>query len=161
MSIYVKIKGIRGNVTTKSYEGAIELKTLNLGAQRVVTMKTGSSSNRQIGLPNLQEIEIEKELDSSSSDLWARFLNGTSIPKVEIDFCDTSDLSAPPYLSYELENVMISSFINMAEHSNLKSWEIIRLSYTNLWTSFWPRDAANKVGTPKRVGYSLETSSIL
>lgn len=106
MPIYMKIEGIKGNVTAAGHEGWIELTSAQLGVQRRVNT-TGRGTNREASTPSVSEIVVTKDVDSASSDLFRMSLWGEG-KKVTIDFV-SSDQTVP-YLSIELENTLISNY---------------------------------------------------
>jgi len=106
MPIYMKIEGIKGNVTAAGHEGWIELMSAQLGVQRRVNT-TGQSSNREASTPSVSEIVITKEVDNASTDLFRMSFVGEG-KKVTIDFV-SSDQTVP-YLSIELENTLITNY---------------------------------------------------
>ena len=106
MPIYMKIEGIKGNVTAAGHEGWIELMSAQLGVQRRVNT-TGQGANREASTPSVSEIVVTKDIDSASTDLFRMSLWGEG-KKVTIDFVSSGQ--TVPYLSIELENTLISNY---------------------------------------------------
>jgi type VI secretion system secreted protein Hcp len=98
MPIYMKVtrKGlpiITRDATAKSYEKWIELSSVQMG------------QSRSAGSGAVSEITITKSMDSASMALWKQSLYGDGLT-IQIDFVK----SDAPYLTYTLQNAVISGF---------------------------------------------------
>ncbi len=96
MPIYMKYEGITGTGTGK-HNGWIVLESCQLGS----SIRDGNSIGSN-------EVFVTKLTDNASTLLFQESLKGQAKSKVTIDFVDES--GSVPYLSVELENVMISSY---------------------------------------------------
>ena len=101
----MKFEGIEGEVKGK-YKGWIELTSCQLGASRSLKDTSGRGANREASAPSVSEIVVTKDQDSASMNIFRASLWGDG-KKVTIDFVKDADA---PYLSLQLENVLISSF---------------------------------------------------
>jgi type VI secretion system secreted protein Hcp len=161
MSIYLKIKGIPGDATTKGFEKSIEAHTVNLDCGRNVRMEVGKASSRDCGLPKLGGIELTKSVDRSSPLLFAHSCSGESHDTATIQVCHTSKEHAA-YLEYTLDNVIVSKYhVDVSSENNSSATEMIELSYTKIRTKLIPRDANNRPQTPVIAGYDLEKAEVL
>jgi len=161
MSIYMKLDGIKGNVTTQGYEGAIEIRHANLNFNRQVNTQVGNASNRLIGAATLNPFRLEKIADSSSARLLGRMLTGKVIPKAEIFMCSSEGDKGFAHVSYTLFNVIVKNIYTlMKDISTLPKEEII-LDFTKIEISFSLSDALNKAAKKEVLAYDLATSMIV
>ncbi len=162
MAIYLNYNqlDVKGNVTAEGYKDWIRLDSFEFSTSRSVTMEAGHMSNREATRPNLTEVSISKLMDSSSSGLFKESLTGDAGVKVVIDIVKTHADKIEKYVSYELEDVMISNYKISAGADQAPS-ETLSLSYSKLTMSYTAADRANKGGSPERVGYDLEAGKKL
>lgn len=137
MPIYMKFEGIKGSATG-SYQGWIELESAQMGTSRNVSGSTGGNVNRESGVPSITEIVVTKLQDNSSTHLFREALSGSG-KKVIIDFVRSGECGAP-YLSFEMENTLISNF-SISGHggdSRNKPVEFLSLNFTKISFSTKP-----------------------
>ena len=130
MPIYMKYEGVDGEVTGK-YKGWIELKSCQLGMSRHVTSATGQSANREANAPAVSEIVITKDQDSASGSLFRESMWGQG-KKVTIVF--VRDKDPTPYLTIELEGVLVSSYTvnGRGGDPNRPPMESLSLNFTKI-----------------------------
>ena len=127
MPIYMKYEGIQGTGKGK-YSGWIELEGCQIG-----------SPNRGGSVINF-EVIVTKFLDNSSSRLVQEALSGTG-KKVTIDFVMTGE--SVPYMSIELENVIITSYQVNGTSDPDRPMETLSLNYTKISYSVKPTKPSN------------------
>jgi hypothetical protein len=94
-------------VTAKGHDGWIAIKLLHSGFSRTVRTESGMSAHRDGSIPQLHDIEINKMMDISSSDIYQKTLSGKVLPQLIIDSCHAEE-ELTPHLSYTLSNVLVS-----------------------------------------------------
>jgi len=147
-------KKIKGNVTADGYEDWIKLDSLQFGVGRGISMEAGNMSNREATRPSLSEVSISKVMDAASSGMFKESLTGSAGVKVIIDIVKTGADKIEKYVSYELEDCLISSYSVSAGEA--APAEGISISFAKITMSYTASDRANSGGTPERVGYDLE-----
>lgn len=143
MPIYMKFEGIEGSAKG-NYKGWIEIQSCQLGNHRGITNPTGKGSNREAGVPSISEIVITKFNDNDSTHLFRESIQGSG-RKVTIEF--VSEDAGAPYLSIELENVLISGYsFSSGGDSPLESLSLnfTKITYTPKPTSSDPKASANR-----------------
>ncbi|OZG71769.1 hemolysin-coregulated protein [Hahella sp. CCB-MM4] len=162
MAIYMNYNqlNVKGNVTAEGYKDWIRLDSFSFGNSRHLTMEAGHMSNREATRPVLSAVTISKLMDTASSGLFKESLTGDSGVKVVIDVVRTSADKIEKYVSYELEDVIISDYKVTAGGESAPS-EALSLSYSKLTMSYTAADRANKGASPERVGYDLEAGKKL
>ncbi len=157
MAIYMNYNNlaVKGNVTADGYTDWIRLDSMSFGVGRHISMEAGHMSNREATRPNITEVAVSKMMDAASSGLFKESVTGSEGVKVVIDVVRTSADKLEKFVTYELENVMISSYSVSAGAESAPA-ESISLSMGKLTMSYTAADKAHKGGTPERVGYDLE-----
>lgn len=154
MAIYMKIDGMKGSVTTKGYEGWIEVYSFNNEITRNIQQhRLGQMNNRESSIPSFQDITVTKRPDQATPLLFSQACHGRAIPQIEIHICKTAD-QITPYRQYVLHNVLLSHYSESAG-SGGNPIERIKLSFTKIENSYTPYDANHKAGSPIKSGYDL------
>src|ERR1700710_1277092 len=103
MAIYLKYDKVPGNVTTKGFEGQIEVHSAGFGAGRDMGMSKRSDVNRGHAEPHLSEISLTKTWDDmASGKLLEDALAGVGDKKATLSFTTTSKNVVTPFLVIEL-----------------------------------------------------------
>jgi len=159
MAIYIDYEGITGGATAGKYEDLIDVESVEFGVGRGISMEVGSMTNRENTKPNFSEITITKTCDSSCSAIFQEACVGTTGKKVSIKFCRTGGTNIQEYMTYELKDVLISSYsINGAKEGEPE--EVITLSYSSIEICYTEYEGENKTGQPKRCLYNLKTATM-
>lgn len=161
MAIFMKVDGVTGSATHSGYEGWVSVKAADFtGIVQPVHQIVGRMKDRLSELPIIGQIEIIKEVDDSSLQLFQAASSGKVIPNVEIDFVTSGD----PSFTYEkiaLTDVIISRYREKHRDGAVRPNEYIWLSYATINKTFYPRGADNTAGSPQRAGYDLSSGKRL
>ena len=162
MAIYMNFNElkVKGNVTAEGYKDWIRLDSFQFGVSRHITMEAGHMSNREATRPSLSVVSVNKAMDSASSGLFRESLTGDSGVKVTIDVVRTSADKIEKFVTYQLEDVLVSNY-SISAGADSAPGEAITLSYAKLTMSYTAADRANKGGSPERIGYDLEAGKKL
>lgn len=160
MSIYMQLPKITGDVTTKGYEGWIELTHLDFSAKRSITMKVGQQTDRDSSAPRINEMAITKPVDTSSPFLFEALLNGTSMDKVTIAVCKNgSDVKVSS--QYILHNAMVSYYEEQVDGSSEQSGQdFLNLNFTEIEKRYTPYNTQGKAQAAVSTGYDLSTAKV-
>lgn len=127
MPVYMNYEGITGTGTGK-YNGWIVLESCQLGKNNANT--SNNSSSRKSEQIVVQDVVVSKLMDNTSARLSLESVRGEG-KKVIIDFVAGGE--SVPYLSIELENVIISSY-SIGGHSGGSAipMESLSLNFTKI-----------------------------
>lgn len=153
MTIYMQIDEITGSVTAKGFEKWIELNSFHFSTSRSISMEAGNLTNRSHGRASVSEIVVTKMMEQSSFGLLQDALRGDKGKKVTIKIVEVSQDKFREYVSYELEDTLLSGY-SISTGGGVPS-ETVTLSYSKITTSFTSADKSNKAGQPARVVYDL------
>ncbi len=111
MPIYMQYDGgkIKGDVTADGHQDWIELNSFQWGVGRGISSPTGGAKDRESSAPSLSEITVTKAQDAATGELLTESYQGKGV-KVTIDFCKTDKGKLEKFLTFELEDAMISGY---------------------------------------------------
>lgn len=111
MPIYMNYDSlkVKGDVTEEGHKDWIELNSFQWGVGRGISSPTGGSKDRESSAPSLSEITVTKSQDTATGSLLTEAYQGEGV-KVVIDFCKTDKGKLEKYLTWELEDTMISGY---------------------------------------------------
>jgi type VI secretion system secreted protein Hcp len=160
MAIYVEYEGIKGNVTAHGYEHLIKVTSFQFGVGRGISMESGNLANREATRPSLSEVTLTKAADIATTSLFKEAVTGSAGKKVVIKFVQTGADKLIEYMTYTLEDVLVSGYSISADAEG-DPVESISLSFAKVMVNYSDYDKTNKSGTPQRVGYDLGTAKPL
>jgi type VI secretion system secreted protein Hcp len=156
MSIYLKIEGIKGKVTAKGHEDWIDVSSVQWGVGRAISSAVGTSADREASKPSISEVSVTKLMDESSPHIFTEACVGKG-KKVTIDLCTVGTDKINTYMTYELEDCMISGY-SVSSGGDRPS-ESISLSFTKMTMKFTPYDNTGKPESPIPAGYDMTTGT--
>ena len=154
MSMYMKCKGIVGDVTASNYQQWIQLIKMQLHMKTPVHTKIGSVTDRVKGKPVIGEVDIIKKSDISSVNLMEHMLDSSVIPTVNIDICHSGKELAP-HEQYLLSNVIVSEYSEIQHPDHNQPLEWIRLNFTKIEKTHTQYASDGRTKTPVRTAYDL------
>ena len=160
MAIYVEYEGIKGNVTADGYKDHISVQSLQFGVGRGISMEPGNLSNREATRPTISEVTMTKPADTSATALFKEAVTGSSGKKVTIKFVQSGADKVVEFMTYTLEDVLVSGYSVSADGES-DPMESISLSFSKIMVNYNDYDKTNKSANPQRVGYDLTTAKPL
>lgn len=158
MAIYIKLGNIAGNVTAKGYEGWVEVDSFNFGVNRMISMETGNLANRENTRPHFSEVNFSKEMDIATTGFFENSLIGTQGEKLEVHFVNTGADKVVPYMTYTLEECLVSGYsVSGSAHGNPA--ENITIAFSKMEACYTDRESKNSNKSSPRVIYDLATAS--
>jgi type VI secretion system secreted protein Hcp len=158
MPIYVKYAAIDGDVTAKGHEKWIEVNSFQWGVGRGISSPTGGSADRESSAPSVSEIVVTKPTDIATVKMLDEALEGEGVD-VTIDFVKTDKGNLSVYLSYTLNNTMISGY-SMSSGGD-RPQESLSFNFTKVMMTDVGLGAKNDDGQPATVGYDLALANVL
>jgi type VI secretion system secreted protein Hcp len=152
MPIYVQYGSIKGDVTAEGHVGWIEVNSFQWGVGRGISSPTGGSSDREASAPSVSEIVVTKPTDIATVNLLSESLEGEG-QDVTIDFCKTDKGQLNVYLSYTLNNTMISGYSTSSGGD--RPQESISFNFTKVSCRDVSLGSKNEDGAPATVGHDV------
>jgi type VI secretion system secreted protein Hcp len=151
-------KKIKGDVSAEGYKEWIELHSVQWGVGRGISTPVGSDSDRESSAPSVSEITITKDQDAGTIELLKAALEGEGV-KVVIDIVKTDSKKLEPYLTFTLEDVLISGY--SISSGGDRPTESISLNFTKIECKYTPMKSKNETGQPKVIIYSLAEAKVV
>ena len=158
MPIYVNYNNLPGDVTATGHEKWIEVNSFQWGVGRGISSPTGGSADRESSAPSVSEIVVTKPTDIATVKLLDEALEGDG-KDVTIDFCKTDKGNLSVYLSFVLNNTMISGY-SMSSGGD-RPQESLSFNFTKVMMTDVGLGAKNDEGQPATVGYDLALANVL
>jgi type VI secretion system secreted protein Hcp len=158
MPIYVKYDVINGDVTESQHKQWIEVNSFQWGVGRGISSPTGGSSDRESSAPSVSEIVVTKPTDIATVNLLNEALQGDG-KDVTIDFAKTDKSQLSVYLSYTLNNTMISGY--SISSGGDRPQESLSFNFTKIMCRDIGLGAKNDAGDPATVGYDLALATVM
>lgn len=160
MAIYVKWDGVIGNVTANGYAGHMAVDSFSFGVGRGITMEAGNMANREAGRPSISEITLSKVADNATTSIFKESVSGSKGKKIELKFVKTGADKVTEFMTYELEDALVSGY-SMSAGAEGEPIENISLSFSKIMVKYNDFDKSNKSASPQIVGYDLTKGSAL
>ncbi len=157
MAIYLEWEGIEGNVTAEGYSKHLAVDSFQFGVSRGISMETGNAVNRESTKPNYSEVVVSKPVDNSCTSIFAEASYGSVGKKIKAKFVQTGSDKVDEYMTYTMENCLVSSYSISASGDGVP-YESICISYTEIEVNYSDYDATNAQASPQRVGYSISAA---
>ncbi|WP_086931496.1 Hcp family type VI secretion system effector [Agarilytica rhodophyticola] len=158
--IFIEYDGIKGNATADGYKDHIRVDSLQFGVGRGISMEPGNLANREATRPSLSEVTFTHKTDNSATALFKEAVTGSAGKKVTIKFVQTGADKLVEFMTYTLEECLVSGYSISADGDN-DPIESVSLSYAKILVNYNDYDKSNKSASPQRVGYDLTTAKPL
>jgi type VI secretion system secreted protein Hcp len=152
MAIYVKMDGVKGDVTAEGFPDHMEVSSLQWGVGRGIGSPLGGSKDREASAPSVSEVVLTKVMDQSSPQLLREALWGEG-KKVEIKLVKTDKDKLEIYAQYILEEALLSGY--SVSSGGDRPTESLSLNFTKVEFNNTGMGPKNETGDPDRVQYDL------
>ena len=159
MPIYVKYDVINGDVTEAGHVQWIEVNSFQWGVGRDISSPTGGAADRESSAPSVSEIVVTKPTDIATVKLLGEAAAEGDGKDVTIDFCKTYKGNLSVYLSFVLNNTMISGY--SLSSGGDRPQESLSFNFTKVMMTDVGLGAKNDEGQPATVGYDLGLGNVL
>jgi type VI secretion system secreted protein Hcp len=154
---YIKFDGVDGESTDARHKNWSDLQSVSFGIKVETTTGAGGSTRRAVA----GEVQCVKVLDKSSPLLMRALTLGEIIPILTIEFTRSTAAGDEPYLKYELENILISSYSispggGGSGEGEQAPTETLSLNYEKITVTYTERDEAGQVKGTVAYTWSVE-----
>ena len=132
---FVKFGDFEGEATDSKHKGWSIIHSLSAP----LTRATGGfeQSERGGGATAVGQITVVKDLDAATVKIQKACVSGQKLAKVTIELCTVTGGTTQPYLSYELEDVIVTAYDleDPADSKNILPTERVSFTYGKVtWT---------------------------
>jgi type VI secretion system secreted protein Hcp len=152
-AIYMKMEGVKGEVTAKDHEGWIEVTSAQVGLGRAISSPVGGK--RDASLPSFSDVTITKPMDSASPPLFLESVLGKAGKQVDLHFTRSVEGQEIVYYTITLSDVLVSSFSQSSGGD--RPMESLSLNFTKFNMIYTPVDDKGGTGAPIPATYDLTT----
>lgn len=150
--IYMQYEGIPGEASAPGHDKWIEVSSIQWGVALPAPPPAPAPAGVAVGGPGT--VSLAKRTDKSSPLLSKAAATGKLVPAVRIDVPKPTSQNPNAYLSYELKNVMISSFRAAGAGGAGAPTESLSLNFTKIEFQY-AEQKASQSGAPAPASYSL------
>lgn len=155
MATYVKFSGMIGTSKEQAHLQWSEVKSISFSASR-----GNNTTNSYAGArPKVNGLEIVKDMDSASPDLFRAMMSGMPVQNATIEVCHRSGGKMVPNLAYALSDIIVMAYESAAHNPDANTTdpaeEYILLSFKKIEMKFSPYSEENKALSPQTVGYDV------
>lgn len=132
---YVKFGDYEGEATDSRHKGWSVMHSLSAP----LTRATGGfeQSERGGGATAVGHVTVVKDLDAATVKIQKACVTGQKLPKVKVELCTMTGGTTQPYLSYDLEDVIVTAYDleDPIDSKHLQPTERISFTYGKVtWT---------------------------
>ncbi len=152
MPIYMKIDGVDGDVTAKGYERWIELHSFGWG---LTNLMGGGSPGAGVGKAHFQDLSVTRSAGKGSPLLFLDCASGKLLPAVQFVMTVVDHDQTRPFYKVELENVLISSFLNGGDGGGDRPTESLSFNFAKILFTIYVQNGDGSVH-PQTAGWDVK-----
>jgi type VI secretion system secreted protein Hcp len=158
--IYLTLDGITGESQKSGAEGWIEIFSFSNGAHNPSGVSSGTGSGT--GKVDISSISLQKQLDSSTQNLFLHCCNGTHISKGTMVVREaTGSDTTQTFFQYDMTEVFIDSLNWSAGTAAGKPAEALSISSKTLQITYIPQNADGSMGSKQVTGWDISKNAKL
>ncbi len=156
--IYLTLNGIKGESQKKGVESWIEIFSFSNGAHNPSGVSSGTGSGT--GKVDISSISMQKQLDTSSQDLFLHCCNGTHISTGTMVVREaTGSDTTQVFYQYDMTEVFIDSISWGGGSSAGKPSESVSMSSKTLQITYVPQNADGSLGSKMVTGWDVSKNA--
>jgi type VI secretion system secreted protein Hcp len=154
--VFLKLDGIAGESTDADHKNESAVYDFSEKEAVTISSPTGGSGGLTSSRPSFDDIHITKPVDSATPKLFLDLARGTHIKNATITFRKGNEKNQIEYLTYKLEDVLVSEHEVSTPTNNGGPVEQIALNFASIEMTYTPQLADGRAGTPITVSYNLQ-----
>lgn len=156
--VYMKLEGVKGDVTADGHLEEIEIDSFSLGLSNSGGTAAGGTSGA--GKASFQDLHVTGRVSRVSPTLALLCATGKEVPSAKLTFqTKAPDGKLVDLYVVNLTKVRLSSVQSGGASGESRPSESFSLNYATIEWVVQPIDSNGKLGTPVRTKYSLETAT--
>lgn len=154
-AVFVKIPDIMGESMSPGHEGEIDIVRWTWGALVKIDIRNNPTRPPKIGKSiGSMEMNLTKEVDSTSADLFLACANGKHYPIVEITMVKST--TNEDIYRLILTDVRITSYNVGGSGGEDRLTEEVTLNFEEVQATYLPQKADGSNGTPQELGWDVK-----
>lgn len=144
---------IKGDSTYADHDKWVQVSSAQMGVGRGISSSSGGG-DRETSTPSFSEVTMSKNADVASVDLFVESAGGRDPKKAEVHFCNVEGDKVNVYMSWELENALISSW--SVTSGGERPSESFSVNFTKIKVAYNRFEPGGKVTKISPKGWDLE-----
>jgi len=152
LEAFLKLDGVDGESAKDGHVGEIDINSVSWGTSHVSTQSTGTGHSS--GKADFSDFHIMKVADKSSPKLMLRCCDGKTIGTGKITFRKIAGDSKIDFLTYDLTNVMVTSWQQSGTDSGGDQVaESVSFAATKVVVTYLPQKADGSADAKQQAGW--------
>jgi type VI secretion system secreted protein Hcp len=147
---FLKIEGVEGESKDNNHKNEINIESFSWGVSQMGTHGAGGGGGA--GKVSVHDISITKVIDKSSPILFQSVATGKHFPKAVLVGRKTD---GHEFLVIELEDILISSFEQDGDRSNLPM-DQVSINFAKIIVKYYPQGADGRTESPVVRGWDIK-----
>lgn len=154
MQLYLRIDGVKGQVTEEKHKEWIALDSFSFGVSNPSTGDPSKTGKLRGGGATFSDISATKESDITTPEIMKIVAKGDPVKEIEFHLCEDSGEVTTVY-EIKLTDAIISSY-SVGGGSTMPS-ESLTFTYSKIYVKVTPVDATAKKGAAPDMTWDLLT----
>jgi len=142
-------KEIKGEATTKGFEGWLNASSMQFGVGRSVSSPSGGTGKREVSAASISEVTFSRESDLASPEFFYQACGGQTLELATINIVQVENNEPKVHVAIELTDPIVSGYSVSSGGDNPS--ESVTLNFTKIsfqYNSFDGKKVTS--GTPKK-----------
>lgn len=162
MSLYLKIEGLSGNVTSGKYSGFMHVQSYSWGFSIPVSGGGGTGANRQTpGKVAMSPLHLTKVQDSQTAVLMQKAFDGTPFGTANVVVTRMNKGAEVEMCRYDMESVILQDYQTGGSEDGGNPTESMSLNFAGVTISQTSTDVAGVAKGTVRAGWNLATQDLI
>jgi type VI secretion system secreted protein Hcp len=156
VDMFLELDGIKGESADKVHKEAIDILAWSWGLSNTGTFHHGEGGGA--GKANIQDFSFTKYVDKSSADLMYSVASGKHVAKGKL-FVRKAGENPLEYLTFEFENILVSSLSTGGSHGEERLTENVTLNFGKVKHEYWTQGAKGAKDKNSNFGWDIPANA--
>ncbi len=154
--VFLKLEGpeVKGESKAVDHEEEIDIESYSLGANNPVDITLGSGAGA--GKVTLSGLQLTKQVDLSSANLFLKCCNGTHFEKATLTLREAGGDEPVEYFIVEMETVFVNDITWGGAGGGVKPSESLNLSCAEYKITYWSQDDQGAKDQKDEAGWNVK-----
>lgn len=153
---FLKLEGpdVDGESVSNGHEGEIDVDTYSLGGSNPVDITLGTGAGA--GKVTLSGLQLTKQIDLSSPQLFLKCCNGTHFEKATMTLREAGGETPVEYFIVEMKTVFVNDISWGGSSGGVKPSESLNLSCAEYKVTYWSQDDTGAKDKKVEAGWNVK-----
>ncbi len=154
---FLKIDGLEGEAQDDKHKSEIHIHSFHMGASNHGSGQQGTGSGS--GKAMVHDMQLTKQADKASPNLFAACCSGKHFPNATLIVRKAGE-KPHEYLSYKMDNVLISSFSSKSHGGGEIAQESLSLNFSKIEMTYVPQQKDGTAGAKIQKTYDVAANKV-